>query len=132
MKKMVRFEVIRYGFQKGPDDDKRLGFDGEDFNDYQFGYGDNEAEAMQFAIELITDSGVEPSKSLLNAISKASKEKNEESGYNLAIRYYYDRRKEDAEADARLMALIEAKRAKRLEMEANGELDEDILIPAGA
>lgn len=134
-KKMERFEVIHYGFNPTPQNDERLTVEGADFNDFNYGSGFSAAEAYQFAIDLILEEGVEPSKELLAEADDASAEEHPEFvTYNLAIRYYFDRTKEDAELMSRIEALIEEKRAKKAEAEERGEFvedEDDILNVAG-
>ena len=120
MKKMTRFQVLTYGFQPFfsiPTDD-RLTVEGKDFNDFAYGSGWSQKKAMQFAVELIQEkSGVEASKELLKAVEQASDEENGDQTFSLAIRFFYDRSKEDAERDANIDRLCK-ERHERLEAQA--------------
>jgi SOS-response transcriptional repressor LexA len=115
--KMVRFEVIDYGFTKLPTNDERLQVEGDVFNDFQYGTGWSRKEALQFAMELIEEHGVEPSKELVKEMEKASSEEKGEGAeaqtYSLAVRFFYDRREEDAQFEANLKQAMEESRARR-------------------
>ena len=126
MKKMLRFEVIDYGFGPQPADDARLTLEGADFNDYHLGSGWHRKEALQSAIELIEEQGVQASDKLVKEMEKAETRKSaKDERWNLAVRFYYDRAKEDAEFDANILRLIEEKRLARQALIDSGELSED-------
>ena len=124
MKKMERHQVIDYGFEKRPEDDARLTLEGKDFNDYHFGTGWSRKEALQFAIELIEEHGVQASKALIHEMENASTEEkgegSEAQSYQLAVRFYYDRSAEDAELEANIERLHKEARERR-EAELAGE-----------
>ena len=104
MKKMLAFELISYGFRPtfNLPDDQRLTVEGKDFNDFSYGAGWSKKKAIQFAIELIEEHGVEASKELNKAWHDASDEENGDQHFMVGVRFLYDRAKEDAERDANI------------------------------
>jgi hypothetical protein len=126
MKKMERFEVIDYGFAKRPDDDARLKLEGKDFNDYHFGSGWNRKEALQMAIELIEEHGVQASKKLVKEMEKADiRTSVKDVQWELAVRFYFDRTAEDAEIEARMQTLIADRKSLRQAIIDAGGFPED-------
>jgi hypothetical protein len=122
MKKMLRFQVIDFGFAPIPQDDQRLTVEGKDFNDFQYGSGWSRKSALNAAIELIEEHGVECScKGLIKEMENASTEEQGDTQYTLAVRYYFDRTAEDAQVEANIMKLWN----ERHELLAAGELGVD-------
>lgn len=133
MHKMERHQVIDYGFTKRPDDDARLTLEGKDFNDYHFGSGWNRKEALQFAIELIEEQGVQASKALIKEMEDSSTVEQvgvDAQQYSVAVRFYYDRSKEDAERDANIERLCEERRQRHEALLEEGGFPEDELAQA--
>jgi len=114
MEKMQRFEIIDYGFAPQPRNDARLTEDGDDFNDYGWGYGWDRRSAIQSAISFIISEGIQPPAELTKIAGEASAEEHpEDLIYNVAIRFYRDKSKEEAAAAAKLSKLIEDNRARK-------------------
>ena len=133
MKKMERFEVIDYGFAPQPKDDARLQLEGEDFNDYHLGSGWNKKEALQMAIELIEEHGVEVPKKLTKEMEAAETRTSvKDAQWNLAIRFYIDRTAEDAAKQARANDQEKQKAEKSMKqqaiIEAGGFPEDEIAV----
>ena len=82
--------------------------DGKTYNDYVFGTGRSRKDALGLAIDLLEDKKVQPGK-LEKVWAKASKDETNTS-YNLAVRFFYDKAAEVAEAEENLAKLIEERR----------------------
>jgi hypothetical protein len=122
MKKMLRFEVIDYGFKNRPQTDERLQVEGDVFNDFHYGSGFSRREALQSAVELIEEQGINPHEDLLEELDSASKVEQNDETYYLAIRFFYNRKDEEAEFDENLREAMNDARVRRAaEAAENGE-----------
>lgn len=126
MKEIQRFEILDYGF--GPFrsiNDPRLQVEGDVFNDFFYGSGFSRRSALMNVVSTLEENGFKVPKALRDAEMKASMTEQADDTFQLAVRFFYDRSKEDAQFEANLNSIIEADRAKRQALIDSGELVED-------